>query len=194
MPCFKKGTMITTAQGDVAIEMLKPGQLVLTRDNGYQPVRWIGARYMSGRFLLDNPHIRPVMVLADAFGPGLPAKDTMMSPNTRIPVASEGRRFSLTDREEPVAIKNLVNHKSVQQVDTTGIEYLHVMFARHEVISANGIWIESFKSGDYSLETKGNSQRNEIFEIFPNLRASQSRKKAKVVERRVIRESFRHQK
>ena len=44
------------------------------------------------------------------------------------------------------------------------------MFERHEVVLADGVWTESFQPGDQSLEGVGDEQREEIFELFPDLR------------------------
>ncbi len=47
--CFTQGTLIETPQGPRAIEDIAPGDLVLTLDNGPQPVRWAGQRRVDGR-------------------------------------------------------------------------------------------------------------------------------------------------
>jgi hypothetical protein len=47
-----------------------------------------------------------------------------------------------------------------------------MMFDRHEVLLANGAWSESFQPGDYSLKGIGNAQRQELFELFPDLRTA----------------------
>ncbi len=188
MACFTSGTLINTSVGPVAVEELRPGMLVVTRDNGLQAISWTGIRPMSGRHLLDNPHLGPVFVKAGAFGNGLPTRDTMMSPNTRLPVTAMIGRFLVAEVEEMAALKTLVDHKGIQQIDTTGISYVHVMLEGHQVIAANGCWVETFMAGDYSLGSVGNSQRNEIFEIFPdlaaNLRAAAPKSKRKLKIRR----------
>lgn len=173
MACFTSGTLINTSEGPVAVEDLRPGMLVVTRDNGFQAVTWVGIRAMSGRHLLDNPHLGPVFVKAGAFGNGLPTRDMMMSPNTRLPVTSMTGRFVVAEVEEMAALKTLVDHRGIQMIDTTGVSYVHVMLDGHQVIVANGCWVECFKTGDYSLGAIGNSQRNEIFELFPELVATQ---------------------
>ena len=39
--CFVAGTLVTTSRGEVPIELIRPGDLVLTR-HGWQPVEWSG--------------------------------------------------------------------------------------------------------------------------------------------------------
>lgn len=186
MPCFSAGTYITTDQGDIAVENLKQGQMVLTRDNGYQPVRWIGKRPMSGRHLLDNPHLKPVLVRQDTFGKGLPFADMKLSQNARVPLASAAHVHLGREKDDRVSIKHMVNHGTVQAIDTLGLSYVHVMFDQHEIISANGIWIEAFNVQDQSLRNVGNAQRLEIYEIFPNLKTRPRTEKQAVEEEKVF--------
>lgn len=80
IPCFLCGTMIETPQGPVAIEDLVPGDLVLTRDRGAQPLRWIGSRGLSGRELAAAPHLVPIRIRAGALAAGVPAADLLVSP------------------------------------------------------------------------------------------------------------------
>jgi hypothetical protein len=47
------------------------------------------------------------------------------------------------------------------------------MFERHEVVLADGAWTESFQPGDYTLKGMGNAQRQEIFELFPELKTAE---------------------
>jgi len=53
--------------------------------------------------------------------------------------------------------------------------YIHFMFDQHEVVLSNGAWTESFQPGDHSLKGIGNSQRQEIFELFPELETDSGR-------------------
>jgi len=178
MTCFSSETLVTTENGDIPANQLRPGDKVLTRDNGYQAVRWVGERSMHGRFLLDNPHLRPVLVRAGAFGDGLPSQDIMLSPNSRLPIEEPGsglKSLIVGGQQQMVAVKHLINHRDIMQIDVLGLKYAHIMFTSHQIIATNGFWVESFKAGDYSLGAVGNAQRNEILEIFPELRQSQLR-------------------
>ncbi len=47
LPCFVAGTRIDTALGPVAVEDPLVGDLVVTMDDGLQPLRWTGSRTLS---------------------------------------------------------------------------------------------------------------------------------------------------
>lgn len=169
-PCFTPGAQIATARGAVAVEDLKVGDKVLTRDNGLQPICWIGSKHVTGRDLAMNPHLRPVLIRRNALGPGLPARDMQLSPNHRVLVASDRTALYFEEREVLCSAKHLVNNRDIHELQTTGTTYIHFMFDRHEVVLSDGTWTESFQPGDYSLRGIGNAQRQEILDLFPALR------------------------
>lgn len=70
VPCFSAGTLIRTAQGEVAIETLKVGDMVETRDNGLQPIRWVGSVHLGPQDLQRAPNLRPIRIRAGALGRG----------------------------------------------------------------------------------------------------------------------------
>ena len=66
--CFAKGTLLRTVTGDKPVEQVTSGDLVWTQDADYQPVRWIGSRYLSAQDLEDHPKLMPVHICAGALG------------------------------------------------------------------------------------------------------------------------------
>jgi len=170
-PCFTPGTLIETDQGPVPVETLTVGLKVLTRDNGYQTIRWVGSKHIDGRELAATPHLRPILLRAGSLGNNLPDRDMQLSPNHRLMVSSEQTALYFEEREVLVAAKHLVNNRGVYDVQTTGTTYIHFLFDRHELVRTNGSWTESFQPVDYSLRALGNAQRQEILELFPELRS-----------------------
>ena len=173
IPCFTPGTLIATPRGEVPVEELKAGDKVLTRDNGIQEIRWFGAKHLDWAQLCANPHLKPVLIRRGSLGHGLPERDMMVSPNHRMLVANDRTALYFEEHEVLVAAKHLVGAKGVQSIDAAGTTYLHMLFDRHEVVLANGAWTESFQPGDWTLKGMGNAQRQEIFEIFPELATDQ---------------------
>ncbi len=169
IPCFTPGTTIATPRGERLVEDLQVGDRIITRDNGIQEIRWVGAKEITGKTLLASPHLKPVLIKAGALGNGLPERDMMVSPNHRVLVAGDRTQLYFEESEVLAAAKHLVGTPGVHEVEVMATSYIHFMFDRHEVVLSNGAWTESFQPGDYSLKGIGNAQRNEIIELFPEL-------------------------
>lgn len=175
IPCFTPGTLIATPRGEVPVESLKVGDKVVTRDNGIQEIRWTGERALTGQELQQNSHLQPIFIKRGALGNGLPERDMMVSPNHRLLIASDRTQLYFDEHEVLVAAKHLVGTEGVHAVEAIGVNYLHFLFDRHEVVLSNGAWTESFQPGDMTLKGMGNAQRNEIFELFPELKTTEGR-------------------
>lgn len=168
--CVLRGTRITTPEGDLPVEDLRPGDLVLTADGRAEPVRWIGSRRLSRAELAANPSLRPIRIAADAFRPGRPGRDLRVSPQHRILL--EGWRAELLFGEDRVLVpaKGLVDDGPIR-VDhgSEAVEYFHILFDRHEIILTEGQPSESFQPGAYALDGLEGSARDEVLRLFPEL-------------------------
>lgn len=169
IPCFTPGTKIATPKGERRVETLAVGDRVITRDNGIQEIRWVGARNMSGAELARAAHLKPVLIRQGSLGNALPEQDMMVSPNHRVLVANDKTALYFEEREVLVAAKHLTDLEGVDIVDVSQTTYIHIMFDQHEVILSDGTWTESFQPGDMSLAGIGKEQRQEILELFPEL-------------------------
>jgi hypothetical protein len=56
VPCFVEGALIRTPRGDVPVETLKVGDLVVTGSGALRPVKWLGHRKVNCR---AHPDPRP---------------------------------------------------------------------------------------------------------------------------------------
>ncbi|UOA27497.1 Hint domain-containing protein [Pseudosulfitobacter sp. DSM 107133] len=170
IPCFTPGTLIATPKGERRVEDLQVGDRVITRDNGIQDIRWVGQKSMTGAEFERAQHLKPVLIRQGALGGGLPERDMMVSPNHRVLVANDKTALYFEEREVLVAAKHLTGLEGVDIVDVSATTYIHLMFDQHEVILSDGAWTESFQPGDLTLAGIGNAQRNELFELFPELK------------------------
>lgn len=173
--CFTPGTKIATVRGETRVEDLVAGDKVVTRDNGIQEIRWKGQKKIDWRMMTAYPHLKPVLVRQGSLGNDLPERDLMISQNHRVLVANERTALQFDEAEVLVAAKHLIGGQAVRSIDSIGTTYIHFMFDRHEVVLSDGIWTESFQPTDTSLKGFGNSQRAEIFEIFPDLETAEGR-------------------
>ncbi|WP_435230813.1 Hint domain-containing protein [Pseudopelagicola sp. nBUS_20] len=170
IPCFTPGTKILTPLGEVCVEKLQPGDSIVTRDNGLQEIRWAGKRHVSGQELLIRPNLRPILIKQGAIGPNQPERDMMVSPNHRMLLVSQQAELLFEEREVLIAAKHLTHLDGIHVVETVGVEYIHIMCDNHEVVLADGAWSESFQPGEQSINGICNEQRQEIYELFPELR------------------------
>ena len=168
--CVARGTHLATPEGEVRVEDLRPGNLVLTADGRAEPVRWIGSRCLAAADLAADPTLRPIRIAAGAFGPVRPARDLRVSPQHRVLLS--GWRAELLFGEQSVLVpaKGLVDDQAVRvDQSTEEVEYFHILFGRHEVILTEGLPTESFFPGPHSLAELDEPVREELFRLFPGL-------------------------
>ncbi len=163
VPCFVAGTLIVTQHGEKAVEQLEVGDMILTMDHGFQPLRWIGSRTVSGR-----GRMAPVRFRAGAMKNDIAL---WVSPQHRMLVSGWQVQMHFGESEVLVPAINLVNDDAVRQIERDSVTYLHILFDRHEIVYAAGIPSESFMPGEQGLSTMAQATQDEIYELFPELRS-----------------------
>ena len=154
--CFTTGTAIRTPRGDVAIDDLRVGDLVMTLDNGAQPVRWIGTSTHDAAALRAHPHLRPVLIARGRLGNN---RDLLVSRQHGMLVAGGlARAIHLTDTPG-IRIAN----------GKRQVTYLHLMFDAHQVIFAENAASESFYPGSQAMMTISPMARLSLLQAFPDL-------------------------
>ncbi|QFT96113.1 Hemolysin, chromosomal [Roseovarius sp. THAF8] len=167
--CFTPGAQIATPQGTRAVETLRPGDRVFTRDNGIREIRWVGRRDLGAADLAAMPKFQPILIRKGALGADMPDRDMLVSPNHRMLLANELAEVMFGEREVLIAAKHLTGLDGVDRAVTDRVSYIHLMFDHHEVILADAAWSESFQPGDYSMRGVGQESRDEILTLFPEL-------------------------
>lgn len=161
IPCFVAGTAIRTPNGDVAVETLQPGDLVMTHDDGPQPLRWIGSRTVAAQ-----GNFAPVHIRADTFGQH---GDLMVSPLHRVLIRDSLSELLFGEAEVLVAAKDLVNDRSVRYVSGGDVTYVHLLFDRHQVVFSEGLATESFLPGPQTTKSFEADIVAEICALFPEI-------------------------
>jgi hypothetical protein len=137
-PCYCPGTLIATEGGEVPVERLSIGDKVMTASGALRPIKWIGTRSYSGRFIMGRKDILPVCFTADSLGDNVPRRDLWISPHHAMYFANEGSGVL-------VEAKDLVNGVSIVQAGQVDeVEYFHIELETHDVILAEGALSESF--------------------------------------------------
>jgi hypothetical protein len=145
--CFTPGTRIGTPCGSRRIEHLAPGDMVLTLDNGAQPVVWVGRR----RIRADAAQA-PVLI-----APGVlqNTRSLRLSPQHRVLWQHAGH-------DVLVPVKALLRCRGVRQLPAGPVTYLHVLLPRHEIVRAEGAAVETLLPGPMALSTLSSNERAAI--------------------------------
>lgn len=162
MPCFVSGTMIDTARGARPIESLETGDLILTRDSGFRPLRWIGMT----RCVTDRQN-GPIRIAPNTFGfHGA----LMVSPQHRVLISAETASLLFGADEVLVSATHLLNDTTIRSGRMgEAVVYVHLLFDRHEIIRSNGIWSESYLPGPETLPGFDAAAQAELFRLFPEM-------------------------
>jgi VCBS repeat-containing protein len=143
-PCFTPGTLIETVDGLVAVEKLVKGDLVRTHDNGFQPIRQVLRRVLRRGVVPEFERYLPVLLKQNCLGQGLPFCDLLVSPHHRILLGSGRASLLLGEDQVLCSAKFLTNTPGVSVQTVDRVEYIHLVFARHEIVFSNGVPSESF--------------------------------------------------
>ena len=149
--CFTRGTLIRTESGDVPIEDLQVGDLVVTLDHGLQPIRWIGSSKVKGA-----GHLAPIEITSDLFGNARPLS---VSPQHCILVRDWRASLYFGASEVLVPAKFLVNGGSIKIAECGEVECFHLLFDTHEIVFAEGAHCESFYPARYGIGTMHDAAR-----------------------------------
>lgn len=137
-PCFLAGTMIAAPEGEVAVQDLRIGDLVLNHEGVARPVKWIGLRSYLKVFAKNSTDVTPVLIKAGALGNGLPHADLRVSP-----------LHAMFFDGVFVRARDLVNGTTITfDHSVQVISYYHVELECHDVILANGAPTETYANHD----------------------------------------------
>ncbi len=133
-PCYVAGTRIAAEFGEIAVEMLRPGDRVRTVAGRLAPVGWVGQTAIDLARHPQPRHAAPVRIAAGAFAPGLPRRDLLVSPDHAMMVDGV-----------LIPAHRLVNGASIRQdLSLQAVRYVHVELDRHDLMLAEGLASESY--------------------------------------------------
>ncbi|MEL6931646.1 MAG: Hint domain-containing protein [Pseudomonadota bacterium] len=159
--CFTPGTRILTQYGDRPVETLRTGDMVVTRDQGLRPLKWVGSRTVCA-----TGNQAPVRVKT------LDGQGLLLSPKHRVLYTGATAELLFDAPEVLVEAGDLVDGIDVVREDHAEIVYIHLVLDHHEVIYANGMATESLYLDDGTLGLFTDAQRSDLFDTFPHIRST----------------------
>jgi len=132
--CLLAGTRVTALRGEVCVDDIAIGDLIMTADGRTVPVRWVGVQTVVSLFA-DPLRSLPIRITTGALGTGLPVRDLLVSPDHALML--EGLL---------VQAGALVNGTSIRRETATPerFTYFHVELEDHSLILAEGTPVETF--------------------------------------------------
>lgn len=135
--CFAEGTRIATKRGEVPVEALRIGDMIVTVGPGtarLQPTIWLGRMTVDIARQPDRTDAAPVLIRAGALGDGRPHRDLRVSPE-----------HALFLDGHLVPARLLVNGITIlQEFWRPRVTYWHVELPAHGVLLAEGAAAESY--------------------------------------------------
>jgi hypothetical protein len=136
---FVRGTRITMADGEARpIEEIETGDMVLTRDDTAQEVRWVGTQNMRA-----SEAFAPVGIAAGALDN---SRDLWVSPNQRLVVGQTGEAGSAEGQwvgaEALVSAAALVNGETITRAEIGAVTYHQILLDGQEPLFAEGVAAE----------------------------------------------------
>lgn len=162
---------IRTPLGPRRIEMLHPGDMVVTRNNGLQPVRMVWTRTVTAAEMRATPELAPIRLKPRAIGPMMPSRDLRIAcghralvPGYRISGAEDDQSYLMRVGAMAMSSDAAFRDRSADQVT-----YYNLVFDSHQVFCAEGLPIESFLPSPKAISLLDLQARAAIVELFPTL-------------------------
>jgi hypothetical protein len=73
------------------------------------------------------------------------------------------------EAEVLVAAKDLVNDRSVRRIVGGDVDYIHLLFDRHQIVMSEGLATESFHPGPQTMADLPDEALRELTTLFPDL-------------------------
>jgi hypothetical protein len=131
--CFVRETQIATPAGEVRIEDLGIGDLVMTASGESRPVRWLGHSEVECARLPDPSARWPIRIQAGAFAEGKPCRDLYVS-----------RGHALLIDGVLLQAESLINGATVVEMPSERVQLWHLELDSHDIVIAEGLPVESY--------------------------------------------------
>lgn len=132
-----EGTHVMTLDGNLPVEYLCEGDMVLTR-NGARALRRITAKPLKDC---------PILVLRSAIGPGRPERDLYLAPDQAVHLRDWRGRFVMGSDQRSLPLARLVDNDLIQWAEHPGDLLVYELeFLTQQIFYAEGLEVMSAAS------------------------------------------------
>jgi Hint domain-containing protein len=161
--CFAAGSLIETPKGPVPVQDLASGDLVITADQGPQPLLWVGSTTVPA-----VGDMAPIVITAGTLG-----NDRDLTVSQQHAVLLNDWRAQLLYGQDEVLVRavDLLGMDGVYRKPGGLVSFYHILLERHHLVQAHGIWTETLYPGSITLDALDAAACNKIKALFPELGA-----------------------
>ncbi|NNK78672.1 MAG: hypothetical protein HKP40_08175 [Litoreibacter sp.] len=170
---ISSNALLRTPCGPRRADSIRPGDLVVTRDNGLQPVQVIWKREIDPTEILGRPGNAPVTLNPRAIGPMMPQKPLTLAPDHRVLIPGYQLAAEAAETGGLVEARALagLNDGSFFDRDARNETFYNFIFDQHEIVVASGLPVASFLPSGAILPRVDETTRSELVRKFPALRS-----------------------
>ena len=167
MTGFLPETRLATSDGARSADSLRPGDSLLTRDAGFQPILWVGririiaADAYGGLLSADTVRVRP-----GGLGPGQPSNPIDLPPGHRALLAENTAALHFEEREVLVAARDLPFLERGATGPALETDLVQVLLPDHQVVLAEGAWCETLQATPERLCLFAPDARREVLSLI----------------------------
>ena len=154
-----RNTHIMTIKGEVPVENLKAGDMIVTRDRGMQPLLWVGK--------VTPPASRKAVYFSENSINN--SRDMMLCPNQLVALKGSKALLHYGQREVLIAAHTFVNGSTIRLVDTRQQPFYQLLLENHQVIYAEAAAVESYLPSVQNLSLLDPVQKQQVFKVLPKL-------------------------
>lgn len=166
---LRYGSLVDTPEGLRPAQDLHSGDLVLTADHGAQPLLWAGHRLQRLDDLRD-PGQCPVLIEADAFGPGQPLNPVTVAPQQLIAVTGWRVELHFGTPEVLAPAAALIDGLRLHPAEAAGpVGYIFLLLPGHRLLSCDGLRCASVFPSPTALAGLDADTRGRLLRLFPTL-------------------------
>ena len=152
---FARGTRISRADGALAqVEDLQIGDLLLTRDNGAQPLRYVHRRTVPASGA-ETPVVIPPQRLGNP-------REIVLAHHQRLFFYQQGTDRLADVSEVLVRAGGLVGHHGANRRKGGYVEYFALVLDEHEILYAEGVPCESVELSPHAKERLPDEMANQL--------------------------------
>ncbi|WP_300033479.1 Hint domain-containing protein [uncultured Roseobacter sp.] len=159
---FGPGTMIRTEDGEIPVEWLETSDRVLTKDNGYQPVMWIGRTRRDPGFFARNPDCAPLRIATGTIAAGVPTHDLTVTRDHPLLMTMGASDPAAGSEVLALAAAWADSARATPLRPGRSFTLTSILCADHQIIMAEGAWVGSMFAHPAAMEQLSPSAREAI--------------------------------